>query len=319
MGLLTVLVSILIPCFNAERWIAQAIESALAQSWRPIEVIVVDDGSTDGSAGIIRTYANRIRWESRPHAGANPARNRLLELAGGEWVQYLDADDYLLPDKVEKYARQLTAREADTDVLYGPATLELWSDGTVERSVTPIPEPHDPWILLARWYLPQTGAPLWRKQAILDAGGWKPDQPCAQEHELYLRLLMSGKRFTYQPENGAVYRYWTTNTVSRRDNPELRRQRLAVLARAEAHLAAAGALTPARIEAINLTRFATARQAWHEDRQEARAIMAAVSRSQPAFVPSGPAAPRRYRRLYQWFGFEASEQIADWLRKAGVS
>ena len=53
----------------------------------------------------------------------------------------------------------------------------------------PIPEPHDPWILLARWYLPQTGASLWRKQALLDVGGWKPGQPACQEHELYLRLV----------------------------------------------------------------------------------------------------------------------------------
>jgi hypothetical protein len=255
-----------------------------------------------------------VRWEARAHAGANPTRNRLLELAQGEWVQYLDADDYLMPDKVEKYATRLR-RADDTDVLYGPATLELWSEHEVRREITPIPEPHDPWILLVRWYLPQTGAPLWRRQAILDAGGWKPDQPCAQEHELYLRLLMHGKRFTYHPDNGAVYRYWGDGQISRRDTSQTRRRRLEVLARAEAFLKGTNALTAERLQAINVTRFATARLAWLDDRREARAIMAAVAQSQPDFAPAGAAAPPRYRLLYRWIGFDASERLASWLRQ----
>ncbi len=84
------LISILIPCFKAERWIAQAIESALAQTWPEKEVIVVDDGSTDGSLEVIKSFGDRIRWETGPNRGGNAARNRLLELARGEWLQYLD-------------------------------------------------------------------------------------------------------------------------------------------------------------------------------------------------------------------------------------
>src|SRR5260370_32907136 len=77
------LVSILVPFFNAERWIAQAIESALAQTWPEKEVIVVDDGSTDRSLDIIRRFDGRIRWETGPNRGSNVTRNRLLELARG--------------------------------------------------------------------------------------------------------------------------------------------------------------------------------------------------------------------------------------------
>jgi glycosyltransferase involved in cell wall biosynthesis len=93
------LVSILIPCFNAERWIGHAIDSALEQTYSPTEVIVVDDGSTDSSLGIIEGFGRRIRWETGPNRGANAARNRLLSLASGPWLQYLDADDYLLATK----------------------------------------------------------------------------------------------------------------------------------------------------------------------------------------------------------------------------
>src|SRR6202011_1477360 len=113
-------VSILIPCYNAERWVAQAIESALRQTWPEKEIIVVDDGSTDGSLAIIESFGDRIRWETGPNRGGNVARNRLLELAHGEWLQYLDADDYLLPMKIERQMEFIGANPA-ADVIFGPA------------------------------------------------------------------------------------------------------------------------------------------------------------------------------------------------------
>src|SRR5256885_8166094 len=221
------LVSILIPCFNAEGWVAQAIESALSQTWPEKEVILVDDGSTDASLTIIKTFGDRIRWESGPNRGSNVARNRLLELAHGDWLQYLDADDYLLPEKIACQMEFIAANPA-ADVVFGPATIEHWANGSARRVLLPIPEPHDLWILLARWYLPQTGAALWRKQAMVDVGGWKSDQPCCQEHELYLRLLMAGKRFAYCEHNGAIYRHWGEHTLWRANVPEVHRQRLKI-------------------------------------------------------------------------------------------
>ena len=79
------LVSILIPCFNAKRFVHEAIESALRQTWPEKEVIVVDDGSQDGSLEVIKNFGDSIRWETGPNRGGNVARNRLLELAKGEW------------------------------------------------------------------------------------------------------------------------------------------------------------------------------------------------------------------------------------------
>jgi len=308
------LVSILIPCYNAERWVAQAIESALQQRWAENEIIVVDDGSTDRSLDIIRQYDGRIRWETGPNRGGNSARNRLLELARGEWVQYLDADDYLLPHKI---ARQMefVAAHADLDVAFGPVTLEHWSEHGTRRELLLISEPHDLWVLLARWKLPQTGAPLWRKQAILDVGGWKPDQPCCQEHELYLRLLISDKRFAYCSTNGAVYRQWTTETVCRRDISEVHRRRLEIEQRLEDHLREKKQLTSERLRAINQARFETARIAWQYDSSLARRIMDQVRKLEPKFSPTGDAARGHYRLIYHWLGFRAAETLAAATRK----
>lgn len=309
------LVSILIPCFNSTRWIDQAIESALAQTWPDIEVIVVDDGSTDDSVERIASFGDRIRWEAQPNQGSNPTRNRLLMLARGSWVQFLDADDYLLADKVEQQAG-IAADRDDVDVIYGPVTLEFGDPDHARRELLPIPEPHDPWILLARWYLPQTGAPLWRKQAIADVGGWAPDQPACQEHELYLRLLMAGKKFIYADTHGAVYRQWSEETLWKKDQARTRRLRLEIEDRLEACLRARGELTAPRHWAVNMARFEMARMAWQHDRREARSIVRRIGASMPEFVPAGQAAPAPYQRLYRWLGFAATETLAEWLRPA---
>ena len=307
-------VSILIPCYNAERWIAQAIESALAQTWQPSEVIVVDDGSTDASLQRIRQFEGQIRWETGPNRGGNAARNRLLELADGEWLQYLDADDYLLPEKVAQQAA-FVGNQPEVDVLFGPVTLEHTDDLSSPREQLEIPEPHDPWILLARWYLPQTGAVLWKKEAIASVGGWKEDQPCCQEHELYFRLLEGGKRFQYFPSGGAVYRQWSQQTVCTRDVPELHRRRLAIEDAAETHLRQCGELTQPRQHAINQARFEVARIAWQYAPQLAADIMRDVRQSDQRFVPGGPAAPPHYRLAFQLLGFRGAQRVADWRRR----
>src|SRR5580700_7824510 len=94
-------VTICIPCFNAERWIAEAVRSALGQTWPEKEVIVVDDGSSDGSLDRLREFGDSILLLRGEHRGGNSARNTALRHARGEWLQFLDADDYLKPSKIE--------------------------------------------------------------------------------------------------------------------------------------------------------------------------------------------------------------------------
>jgi glycosyltransferase involved in cell wall biosynthesis len=305
-----VLVSILIPCFNAERRVAEAIESALGQTWPEKEIIVVDDGSQDRSLDVIKSFGKRIRWETGPNRGGNMARNRLLALARGEWLQYLDSDDYLLPLKIQRQVEFLRD-QPKCDVLYSPVLWVDCSRANVYQKVTAIPEPHDPWIMLARWYLPQTGGPLWRRQALINVDGWKPDQPCCQEHELYLRLLQSGAEFSYFGECYAAYRYFSgDDTVSRRNRTEVRRRRLEIEERAEQFLREHDELTPSRLQALNQARFEIARMAWLEDRMAAVEIVRRIKRGQPRFVPEPPAARRSYRWIYRIFGFGTAERIA---------
>jgi Glycosyltransferases involved in cell wall biogenesis len=97
------LVSIIIPCYNAARWLGETLDSAFAQTWPNKEIILVDDGSTDESLAIARRYETRgLRLLAQPNRGASSARNNGLAAARGDFIQFLDADDLLAPDKLTR-------------------------------------------------------------------------------------------------------------------------------------------------------------------------------------------------------------------------
>jgi glycosyltransferase involved in cell wall biosynthesis len=97
------LVSILIPAYNAQRWLADTIESALGQTWPQKEIIVVDDGSRDQTLSVARQFASKnVFVVTQENQGGSAARNKAFALCQGEFIQWLDADDLLAPDKIAK-------------------------------------------------------------------------------------------------------------------------------------------------------------------------------------------------------------------------
>lgn len=104
------LISCVLPVFNAERYLAEALDSIFAQSHRPLEVIVVDDGSTDGSARIAESYGAQLQLLTQSNAGPAAARNRGLDAATGAYVAFLDADDLWHPDKLARQIERFRQR-----------------------------------------------------------------------------------------------------------------------------------------------------------------------------------------------------------------
>src|SRR6185312_14296624 len=103
------LVSILIPAYNAERWIRDTMLSAIHQTWTNREIIIVDDGSTDNTLAIARTYESKmVKVVAQQNKGASAARNECLRYAQGDYVQWLDADDILAPDKISEQMKAAT-------------------------------------------------------------------------------------------------------------------------------------------------------------------------------------------------------------------
>ena len=114
-------VSILIPLYNSEEYIAETIDSCLNQTYDNIEIIIVDDGSTDSGLNIVREYENKhknIKVEAQKNSGAPVARNRAFILSTGEYIQYIDADDLLHPDKI-RLQMEVLKNSDDLTIVFG--------------------------------------------------------------------------------------------------------------------------------------------------------------------------------------------------------
>ena len=125
------LITVIVPVYNGERYLAAAIESILRQTWRAVETIVIDDGSTDQSAAVARSFAPRVKYELVRHGGAGAARNRGVERATGDYLAFLDADDLWTHTKLELQMHRFHSNDAPDYVL-----------GHVEQFVSPdLPAP----------------------------------------------------------------------------------------------------------------------------------------------------------------------------------
>jgi glycosyltransferase involved in cell wall biosynthesis/peptidoglycan/xylan/chitin deacetylase (PgdA/CDA1 family) len=298
------LVSILIPCYNAATWIAQSIQSALDQTYANKEVIVVDDGSTDNSLEIIRTFGDRIRIESGPNRGGNVARNRLMQLSRGEWLEFLDADDFLLPRKIETQIGML-ANRPEVDVFYSAALLAYGESGA-QPDAAIVDE--DLYANYFRWDYFTTTVLLLKKSALIDVGGWNEAQKVCQEHELVLRLIMATKQFALTPHAMGVIRVQSVDSVSRRSPLNTLIQKMALSDRLEDYLFSIREMNELRRIALSQARFQAARAAYTWDRKLARTFSAKALSTGPFVPPSS--VNRYYCFILRAFGFDIAERVA---------
>lgn len=311
-------VSILIPSYNAAQWIEATVQSCLEQSYPNCEVIVIDDGSTDDSPQRLAKFADRATIRCRANRGGNPTRNELLSLASGDWIQFLDADDALLPPKIEHQIACL-ADFPEADVFYSPQRIEHHTGPAVDTTLADPHDPngdHDPWAYHLAWHLTQTGGALFKADTLRAVGAWNEAMPCCQDNELFHRLLKANARFVRCPHADSIYRRFADGSVSTRQPERLVRVMLDLLADGEAFLRAQNALSQRRLNALNDTRLRLARNLFPFDAKKARAIHATIRASDPHFQPApAPHAPKSYRIAYRLLGFHLAESLAATLRK----
>lgn len=199
------LVSIIIPCFNSEEWIAESIESALSQTWSAKEVIVIDDGSSDHSREVIESFRDQIRAEFGPNRGGCAARNRGLALARGRWIQYLDSDDVLLPNCLERKLAE--HKDGSTVVCCGIEFMPfVLKDGESGGPAAWLHSSHTLDSILA-YGSPQTSAPLHARENLNAVGGFREKLRHAQEFDLHLRMAIKlGLNFRSHGETGVRIR-----------------------------------------------------------------------------------------------------------------
>lgn len=184
------------PCFNAEAHVREAIQSAVDQTYPQTEVIVVDDGSTDSSLGIVQSFGDRVRWTSGPNRGAAAARNTGLAMATGDLVQFHDCDDLLLPGKLERQVEAMIAGRAD--IVFCDWEMSREGDGRAKIHRPPY-DGSDPVVFLLKHTLSGIAPLHWRRNLVA-VGGWREDLPCSQEFDLHMRLACCGLTFAKIPE-----------------------------------------------------------------------------------------------------------------------
>ncbi len=224
---MTPLVSILIPCYNAERWLAATLESALAQTWPAVEIIVINDGSRDGSLAVAQQFATRgVRVIDQPNAGASAARNRGLREARGAFIQFLDADDLLSPDKIAAQVELLRPKSAGTlaTCTWGrfasdPAAAQF-VDAAVFRDFAAVD-----FLVLAG----DTGAMMhpsaWLvPRAVAErAGPWDESLSLNDDGEYFCRVALAGAGMMFCPVGRSYYRSGVAGSLSQQRSERARR------------------------------------------------------------------------------------------------
>src|SRR5213594_338150 len=210
-------ISVVIPCFNAERFIGEAIESVLQQGYRDLEIIVIDDGSTDSSRSVIDSFGSRVMSVFSPNRGASAARNWGTQLASGEFMQYVDADDRLIRGALSRRVEAL--RRSDADVAYSDwqrlveEGAEFKPDHVIARTIESVHP--DPEIATFTGFWCPPAALLYRRRIVAKIGGWNVTLPVIQDARFLQDAAMHGGRFIYTPGVGAVYRVHCGQSLSR--------------------------------------------------------------------------------------------------------
>ena len=313
------LVSVVIPTYNAERWIIETLESVAGQTHQELEIIIVDDGSSDQTSVVAEEF---LTAQPRPYRiirqtnnGAASARNRGLHAASGDWIQFLDADDLLTRRKIELQAAYIDT-QTDADVIYSD-----WSKLVLEGDCWKTGEIRTPFIrdepladiLSDRSFL-QLGCMLMKKTTVNGVNGFDTDHEPIEDVGLCVKIAVAGGVFVKAPSIEPIALY--------RDLPrsfsKWNRRKFIESCIKNAKLAgecddAKRSSEPRVVNAIVDVYYAGARYYAGEDWGRFDELVANIEMLHPQFCPSEP---WRLHVASRIVGYRRAERIADAYRRA---
>ena len=204
-------VSICIPTFNRRDYLKETIESVLAQTYKNYEIVIVDDGSTDGTEEMIKENGYNVRYYWQTNKGVAAAENKLIELAEGEFISMLGSDDLLMPDAIERMVKAVEA-ENDEVIVYGPH-IRIDQNGNVcgrdkRRSYSGFVTKY----LFQNIFMHSCGS-IFPKKVLQEAGGFDTSLPVCSDYDLHLRLSLK-YRFIALPQPTFKRRRHSSNLTS---------------------------------------------------------------------------------------------------------
>src|SRR5260370_9389522 len=213
------LVSILIPAYNAEEWIADTIRSAIAQTWPRTEIIVVDDGSTDQTLALARRFGSQgVLVVEQKNQGASAARNKAFSLSHGDYIQWVDADDLLAPDKIARQMREVEQGVGKRTLLSSPWAHFMYRPHSARFIPTALWCDLSPveWLLrkMGQNLYMQTATWLVNRELTEAAGPWDIRLLGDDDGEYFCRVLLASDSVRFVPEAKVYYRAFRFNSLS---------------------------------------------------------------------------------------------------------
>jgi glycosyltransferase involved in cell wall biosynthesis len=309
------LVSVIIPCYNQERFLPACLASVIDQDYRPLEVVIVDDGSSDGTGRIMNDFQNirragvLVKCIHQAKYGAAHARNQGCSQAQGEFIQFLDGDDLLCRGKLSKQVEVLK-NEADVDVVYGDGQYLIDFNESARKgpviSLGSCSDVVETLLNFERW-IPIFSC-LSRRSAIQLCGPWDHQLPTYEDPEYWLRMAIKGKRFRYKAGINGLYRKHSRNTGPESEKSLLIREktRRRILTLAEHLLRTRGALNEQRIRTMAESHEGIARLVYPADVECFENSLRDILRLWPKFRPRS----RKARFVSSMIGLRNFEKLA---------
>ena len=312
------LVSVCIPCHNAAPYVGQAIDSILSQSWPYVEIIVVNDGSTDTSAAILDSLASsKVQVIHQPNRGQCAAANRALAEAQGEWVKFFDADDLLSPDFIERQMLRLGERNdavasAKWGRFYGDdvTTFKLnpesvWKDMPAASWLVEAWAEAQPMMQCALWLIPRSVLGI--------AGGWDESLSLINDFEFFARVLSHSKDVLFTPEATLYYRSGLSGSLSGQKSRKAWQSAFHSLLRGTGHLLSRRSDPEARLSCANvLQQFVYEVYPDHPDLSKVIQQRILELGGSNLAVPGGP----RFQKMKNLLGWKAAKRLQKFMGRA---
>ena len=307
-------VSVVIPCHNVEGLVWLALDSVLAQTHPTLEVILVDDGSTDGTKAVIDRYVDRfpdrVQVIAQGNQGAAAARNVGLRASTGTYVQFLDADDVIFPEKIS--GQVLLVRENDQADLVVGDYEQVMPNGLL-LTVRAL---HDkPWAALIRTRKGTTSSALWKRDTLMLLGGWNEALASSQDYELMFRLLKHGGRVAWDRRVSTQVLKRPSGSISQTGILDNWRRYITLRCDMKEYLLATDAeVYKDEVELLRQYIFMALRIVAVDDPAWARVLFdRCVGKG---FKPQvSRAITERYAVLYNLLGFTGAERVTHWLKR----
>jgi glycosyltransferase involved in cell wall biosynthesis len=217
--MLNPLVSIVIPAYNSQEYIRDALRSAIAQTWSRKEIIVVDDGSSDRTLDVARQFeSNCVMVVRQENQGAAAARNKALALSQGDYIQYLDADDLLAPDKITRQieaARDSATRRTLLSCAWGKFFFRYYQTKFIPTSLWSDLSPRE-WLIRKMTFGPYMIPGCWlvSRELTEAAGPWDTGLQYDDDGEYFCRVLLASDKVRFVPKAKVYYRRSVSGSLS---------------------------------------------------------------------------------------------------------